>query len=275
MKDIVSVKWLKRNLNNENLILLDSSLNKTADGTASTFKDLTIPTARYFDLKANFSNKKSPYPNTIPSQKQFEVECRKLGINRSSVIIVFDNLGIYSSPRVWWMFKIMGHDNVAVLNGGLKEWIKNKLPTKKQTIETYTYGDFKAFLQKDFIVDYASVKRNIKQASFTIIDARSKGRFQGTENEPRKELKSGHIKGSINIPYNEVLFDSKYKSKKELNTLFEDKCNKADMLVFSCGSGLTACIVLLASTIAFKKSNYLYDGSWTEWAEKNNLKQGL
>ena len=100
----------------------------------------------------------------------------------------------------------------------------------------------------------------------------SAGRFKGRENEPRKELKSGHIKGSINIPYTEVLHNGKYKSVAELNKIFANKCSAKNKLVFSCGSGLTACIVLLACEIAFAKSRYVYDGSWTEWAQNNGLK---
>ncbi|MEP4531821.1 MAG: sulfurtransferase [Cyclobacteriaceae bacterium] len=272
MNELVSIEWLKDNLYKKDLILLDSSLTKTIDGKNSEFKDLSIPTARYFDLKANFSDRKSPYPNTIPTKEQFELECQKLGINNSSEIVIFDNLGIYSSPRVWWMFKVMGHDKVSVLNGGLNEWIKQKLQTKKRTHKTYEVGNFQASLNENYVVNYSTIKLNIDQQTFTLIDARSKGRFDGTDNEPRKELKSGNIKNSINIPFKDVLSDGKYKPKEELKKLFGDKCNYNDKVVFSCGSGLTACIVLLACEIAFKKGKFVYDGSWTEWAEKNNLK---
>ena len=272
MRELVSIEWLKENLYKKDLILLDSSLTKTIDGKKTEFKNLTIPTARYFDLKANFSDRNSPFPNTIPAKEQFELECRKLGINNSSEIVIFDNLGIYSSPRVWWMFKVMGHDKVSVLNGGLNEWIKRKLPTAKRTHEAYGDGDFKAYPNEEYIVNYSTIKQNTDQQIFTLIDARSKARFNGTENEPRKELKSGNIKNSINIPFNDVLSDGKFKSKEELKKLFKNMCNYDDKLVFSCGSGLTACIVLLACEIAFKKSKFVYDGSWTEWAEKNNLK---
>ena len=272
MNELVSIDWLKENLHKKDLILLDSSLSNTVDGKNSEFKDLTIPTARYFDLKANFSDRNSPLPNTMPSKGQFELECRKLGISQSSVIVIFDNLGMYSSPRVWWMFKTMGHDKVSVLDGGLKEWIKKGLPTEIRTHKTYENGDFEAYLRDNYIVKYADIKRNIQEQCFTIIDARSEGRYNGTEQEPRKELKSGHIKGSINIPFYDVLSDGRFKSKQELKNIFDNKCDINDKQVFSCGSGLTACIVLLASELAFKKSEFVYDGSWTEWAEKNNLK---
>ena len=271
MNPLVSVIWLKENLNKSNLIVLDSSLDKTVSGSVSKFKDLTIPTARYFDLKSHFSDTKSPFPNTMPTKAQFEKECQKLGINKSSELIVFDNQGIYSSPRVWWMFKIMGHHSVKVLDGGLVEWVNKGFPTEKRTQKTYNQGDFMATLNKDYIIDFNTVKQNTLQHTFTLIDARSKERFEGIANEPRKTLKSGKIRGSINLPFKDVLYKGKYKSKAELKALFKNKCNYNDKLVFSCGSGLTACIVLLACEIGFKKSPFVYDGSWTEWATKNSL----
>ncbi|MCE2612334.1 sulfurtransferase [Flavobacteriaceae bacterium D16] len=272
MKELVSIEWLSENLGKKELILLDASLDMTAHGKYSEYNDLTIPNAKYFDLKRNFSDRRSDLPNTLPPKEQFEFECQKLGINRTSEIVVFDNLGIYSSPRVWWMFKIMGQKNVSVLDGGLPEWMKKGLKTEKRKKQTYELGNFEASVAENFIVKYCDIQKNIENRTFTLIDARSEGRFNGTEEEPRKQLKSGHIKGSVNIPFEEVLNNGKYKSKAELKRLFNDKCNIENNLVFSCGSGLTACILLLASEIAFKKSKYVYDGSWTEWAEKNNLK---
>lgn len=272
MRELVSIEWLSKNLGKKDLVLLDTSLDQTADAKYSTYKELTIPAARYLDLKANFSDRNTELPNTLPSKEQFESECRKLGINQTSEIVVFDNLGIYSSPRVWWMFKIMGHDKISVLDGGLPEWINKGHKTEKKQKQSYEVGNFKASFIEDFVVTYADIHKNITQKDFTIIDARSEGRFKGTAPEPRKELKSGSIEESVNIPFKEVLSHGKYKPIAELKDIFDKKCKTKDQLVFSCGSGLTACIVLLASEVAFKKSRYVYDGSWTEWAEKNKLK---
>ena len=272
MKELVSIKWLEQNINKTDLILLDASLAKTANGKKSKYKDLTIPSARIFNLKDNFSDRNSAFPNTMPSKEKFELECQKLGISKTSGVIVFDNHGIYSSPRVWWMFKTMGHDKVSVLDGGLKEWVKKGLRTENRTHKTYETGDFEACLNEDYIINYNSIKLNTEKQTFTLIDARSEGRFNGAEQDPRTELKSGHIKGSINIPYNNVLSNGKYKSKEVLKKLFGTKCDTNEKLVFSCGSGLTACIVFLACEFAFTKSKFVYDGSWTEWAENNNLK---
>ena len=120
-KTLVSTHWLHENLNNPDLIILDASQSTNQAGKKSEFENLQIKDARHFDLKNTFSDPKSEFPNTLPSQENFEKEARKLGINASSKIVVYDNLGIYTSPRVWWMFKAMGHEAVTVLDGGLPD----------------------------------------------------------------------------------------------------------------------------------------------------------
>ena len=272
MNNVVSVEWLHINLYNTDLIVLDASLKTTADGSISKSHLDTIPKARYFDLKNVFLDTNSPFPNTIPNEVHFEIECQKLGIFKDSKIVVFDSKGIYSSPRVWWLFNLMGHQNIAVLDGGLPQWVNNGYQIEVRTSKTYDIGNFKAKFQIKNIKKYQDVLDNLHTKTFIIVDARSKGRFNGTAKEPRKHLKSGHIQDSINIPYNEVLTNGKFKTETTLKTLFTKKYNSKKMLVFSCGSGLTACIVMLAHTIAFNKSQAIYDGSWTEWAELQNLK---
>lgn len=272
MREIVSTEWLNQNLSNPNLIILDASIKTSANGKEFETFDRTIPYARFFDLKNVFLDKRSPYPNTIPNPEKFELECRKLGINQSSEIVAFDNNGIFSSPRVWWLFTVMGHEKISVLNGGLPSWIQNGFRTEKKHVETFETGDFKVNFNKLSVVDFDQILNNTKDKKFTIIDARSESRFTGIGQEPRKHLKSGKIKNSINIPYQEVLKDGKYKSKSELFNLFEERAESEKELVFSCGSGMTACIVMLGCQIGYKNFLRVYDGSWTEWAERNNLK---
>jgi len=271
MNEIVSVAWLNQNKENKNLLILDASMNKITEKKSKVLSEETIPNSLFFDLKNSFSDKESEFPNTIPSSLQFETECRKLGINNSTQLVVFDNLGVYSTPRVWWLFRAMGHKNIAVLDGGLPEWKKQKLETEIRKPKEMKQGDFKANFNPNFVFDYEQVAENCSNNKFTIVDARSAGRFAGTENEPRKRLQSGHIPHSINIPFGEVLTEGKFKSKPELIELFDLRSDSEKELVFSCGSGLTASIVMLAHVIA-KGNNYkIYDGSWTEWAEKQKL----
>ncbi|MFT4668426.1 MAG: thiosulfate/3-mercaptopyruvate sulfurtransferase [Gammaproteobacteria bacterium] len=275
MEELVSVEWLNNNLSLSNLVILDASPQKTVQDKNPSFRDLYIPNSRLFKIKENFTNKESSFPNTIPSLLQFREECRNLGINNNSIIIVYDNLGIYTSPRVWWLFKTMGHKNIRVLNGGIPEWINKGFETVKieNLNQKYMLGNLDCNFNKKYLVKYDDIIDNIDSNKFLLIDARSKGRFNGTEDEPRKYLKSGNIPNSVSIPYQSLLENGKFKSVDEINDIFIQKTNKQAELVFSCGSGMTACIVLLASEIAFKKSKFLYDGSWTEYAELKNLKK--
>ena len=273
MNEIVSVAWLNENSDNEKLIVLDASLKSTIGGLRTDLDQKTIPQARYFDIANDFVDKESPFPNTIPDTAQFELAVRRLGINKDSIVVVFDNLGIYSSPRVWWLFKIMGHIQIFVLDGGLPEWKNKGFLMKERMHDTYEIGDFNADFQNQYLVTYSDVLLNRSNQSFVLVDARSKGRFNGTEKEPRKQLKSGCVGNSVNRPYQEVLDNGKYKSKEELRQLFESIGDSDTDFVFSCGSGLTACILMLACEISYKKSRRLYDGSWSEWAELQGLKE--
>ena len=266
IEPLISSQWLFENIKDPNIIILDASqkaitANKTVDNTEQ------IIGARYFDLKNNFSDPSSDLPNTFPKPSQFEAECQKLGINNSSKIIVYDNLSIYSSPRVWWMFKVMGHQNVAVLNGGLPDWIAQGFPTTKNQPQQFELGNFKAHFNPESIKDYTFIKTNLNNKNNIVIDARSSGRFNGTAPEPREGLRSGSIPNSFNIPFQNVLKNGKYKSKEELAYIFSKINVQGKSLTFSCGSGLTACILLLASELTIPNKTSVYDGSWTEWAQ--------
>ena len=165
----------------------------------------------------------------------------------------------------------MGHSNIAVLDGGLPEWIKNGFETEQKEFKTYDNGNFEAILQPSNVKFYEDILSNISSQNAVLIDVRPKGRFDGTKSEPRKSLKSGHIPNSVNIPYKNVLDDGKYKSVEDLKNLFGEKTFENEDLIFSCGSGITACIVLLASELILENNKSVYDGSWTEWATKQDL----
>jgi thiosulfate/3-mercaptopyruvate sulfurtransferase len=266
---IVTSQWLFENLDNPNLIILDAS-QKAIYSTTTTNNNLKITGARYFDLKNNFSNNASDLPNMLPNATQFEAESQKLGINNSSVIVVYDNLGIYSSPRAWWMFKTMGHQNVFVLDGGLPDWIEKKYPIEENEPQQYIAGDFKAQFDSTRVKNYNFIKTNLNNQENIIIDARSSGRFNGTAPEPREGLRSGSIPNSLNIPFGDVLDNGKFKSKEELKSIFSKINPENKELIYSCGSGLTACIILLAGELVLSNKTSIYDGSWTEWAQIEN-----
>ena len=267
LKPIVSVKWLFENLTDPDLVLLNASPSSNVSGLKSELDDVQIAGSRTFDLKKNFSDKKSEFPNTLLSAKDFQKEVRKMGINKDSKIVVYDNLGIYTSPRVWWMFKTMGHQNIAVLNGGLPEWVKKGYATESIQQDIYKKGNFKATLNQDMVLNFEAMQVCSTNQEAVIFDARSKGRFEGTAPEPRAGLRSGNIPNSMNLPWKDVVKNGKFKSKKALKEIFST-IKKEDSIVFSCGSGLTACIILLAAELVMDNPKSVYDGSWTEWAQK-------
>ncbi|SDX83224.1 thiosulfate/3-mercaptopyruvate sulfurtransferase [Lutibacter oricola] len=264
--NLVSVNWLKNELSNPNLIILDASpLSNKANLTAE-FLGEKIKGARIFDSEKVFVDTESNIPNMFPSEEKFTKECQQLGINKNSIIVVYDNLGIYLSPRVWWMFKTMGHTNVAVLDGGLSAYKNAGLPcaSYKQE-ENLLKGNFEADFNIENIKDSNFVLENIASKKEVVIDARGNGRFTGKLPEPRVNMQSGHIPNAINLPFSNVLDNGKMKPKSQLKSIFNELDLANNNLVFSCGSGVTACIILLASDLVLDNKKSLYDGSWVEW----------
>lgn len=267
MNPLVSVSWLSQNLNAPNLVVLDVSLESNIANIKVEFPGIQIKGARYFDLKRNFSDLESRLPNTLPNPKYFSLACRNLGINNNSTIVVYDNIGIYASPRVWWMFKSMGHKNIAVLDGGLPLWKNKDYPTESIQNRVLPEGDFKAKFNPNLLKKAFKIIENITSKEAILVDARSNGRFSGLIPETRKNLKSGHIPNAINLPFLEVLKDGKFLSPNEISAIFKKLKIDKRPKIFTCGSGLTACILILASTLISEDNHFLYDGSWSEWGQ--------
>ena len=267
MNPLVSVSWLSQNLNAPNLVVLDVSLESNIANIKVEFPGIQIKGARYFDLKRNFSDLESRLPNTLPNPKYFSLACRNLGINNNSTIVVYDNIGIYASPRVWWMFKSMGHKNIAVLDGGLPSWKNKNYPTESIQNRVLPEGDFKAKFNPNLLKKAFKIIENITSKEAILVDARSNGRFFGLIPETRKNLKSGHIPNAINLPFLEVLKDGKFISTNEISDIFKKLKIDKRPKIFTCGSGLTACILILASTLISEDNHFLYDGSWSEWGQ--------
>ena len=259
---IVESDWLCEQLDDPSVIILDASYTPVS-GTKSSYEGQFIAGARIFDID-HFSDHLSPLPHMLATASDFQHRARFLGIDKESTIICYDNQGIYSSPRAWWMFKAMGHEKVAVLNGGLPEWLEKGYPVEKKPRSTFPAGNFDASLNDSLVRSLEQVAENMRSRSFQLIDARSARRFDGTHPEPRPHLPSGHIPQSINIPFQAVLEGSRFKSKAALQALFAEI--PEEPVVFSCGSGLTACITLLAAELVLENDKAVYDGSWTEWA---------
>ncbi|GGG99991.1 sulfurtransferase [Polaribacter pacificus] len=268
---LVSVEWLYRNLADKDLVILNATLPKVAANNKAALQENQIKKAIFFDIKKTFSDVNAQFPNTVLPAKEFEVEAQKLGVNTTSCIVVYDEHGIYSSPRAWWLFKTMGFDNVAVLDGGLPAWKKAEFPTVLKEQTQKTLGDFKAKYRAHLFKDYKQVLENIQSQQQLVIDARSSARFTAEELEPRPEVKNGHIPNSKNLPFTKVLTDGHLASKSKLQTTFKEFVSKDKALIFSCGTGITACILALAATVAGYDKTSVYDGSWTEWGSLPDL----
>ena len=264
LQSLVSSKWLNENLNRSNIVVLYTTLIPKMKSIPQEVKTLQISGALFFDLQGVFSDQNSSLPKTIPSEEHFQIGCQKLGISKDSKVVVYDTLGIYSSPRVWFLFKSMGHKEVYVLNGGLRAWLAGGFKTVEKRETKVERSNFYACFHPDFLIDKSRVVEAIKSRSSVVLDARSAARFNGEVPEIRKGLRKGHIPTSGNLYYARLLDEGKYKSMEELKMLF-DQYDASTLIIFSCGSGITACILLLAANEIVQNGLLLYDGSWTEW----------
>jgi thiosulfate/3-mercaptopyruvate sulfurtransferase len=272
---LVSTDWLRKNFINKNIKILDCSwhMPTTQRSGKLEFEQTHIPGSIFFDID-EFSDKNSEFPHTILPGDIFSEMISNLGISNQDHIVVYDSLGIFSSPRVWWMFQYFGHKEVSILDGGLVKWLKEKKEIETGKGKKYPKTNFKVTVNKSMLKIYDDIKNNIINNQFQVIDARSKGRFLGTEPEPRANLKSGSIQNSINLPWNECI-DPETKcflDKSLLEKKFKALKIKLDQpLVFSCGSGVSACVIGKAFNIVNNNEPIIYDGSWSEWAIKEGL----
>lgn len=263
---LVDVDWLKNQLSNPNLILLDASANNPTLQNTDESALVTIPGARHFDIDGEMSDHQAPFPHTMLSPDEFTQRLQALGVNNDSVVVVFDNAGIFSSPRAWWMLNAMGHEDVRLLNGGLPAWLAANQPTAQEYALPASKGNFIAVPKAEKFVNINDVKAAIENSSHLIVDARSAERFNSLVDEPRPNLRRGNIPTSINLPFATLLNQGFYKPFDELKTLLAEQAINADrQIVFSCGSGLTACINAFAATLCGHENVSVYDGSWTEW----------
>ena len=271
---LIDCEWLRANLRAANLVVLDASVPPVVPGfipvnTAEKFAAITG--ARRFDYDKQICKPNSSLPHMLPGAELFQEEVRKLGINTNSAIVVYDDVGIYASPRAWWMFRAMGHSNVAVLDGGLPAWLKASGPVSSKLAVAEQLGNFVAHLNPELFCDFAVVRSALQDASCRVLDARSAGRFHGTAPEPRPGVRSGHMPNARNLPFPEVLKDGHLKPVAQLREIFESLVTRAQKLITSCGSGLTACILTLAANLAGYERLSVYDGSWAEWGAPSKL----
>ncbi|ENM5762869.1 TPA: sulfurtransferase [Vibrio mimicus] len=269
---LVTAQWLQQHLHDPNLVILDSSIEFQIPTESEKDWINKIPNAQRFDYDKVFCAPDSPLPHMMPSEERFNTLARELGINQDSFIVVYDNSGTFASPRAWWMFKAMGHHKVYILNGGLTEWKAQGYSVTQNYREPRAKGNFDGKHNPKAFVDASYVLKQIDNPHSQTIDARGLARFFGEVPEPRPGVRSGHIPGSACLPFAELIAGHKLKEETELRPLLTHMLpDTTQEYLFSCGSGVTACIVLLAAYVCGYQNLSVYDGSWTEWGQRQDL----
>ncbi len=272
MNALISVEELSALLGAPNVKVLDASISFQIPSEGKKITDRWIPGSLRFDYDNDFCLPSSTLPHMMPTEDGFNRSAQNLGLQKDDLIVVYDNSGTLASPRAWWMFKAMGHDNVRVLNGGLPAWIAAELPVVELLSVPTQQGTFSGSLFEQAFLDAQTVLEHSNNHSANIIDARSKARFFGEVPEPREGLRSGHIPNSICLPFQDLMVDGHIKPCTELEPVFNELAVKDDQaFIFSCGSGITACILLLAAHQLGLRNVSVYDGSWTEWGSNHHL----
>ncbi len=269
---LVSTDWLAAHIDDPHVKVIDASfkLPGVLPLPVDDYLAAHIPGAVFFDVDA-ISDHDNPRPHMFPDAAQFARDIAALGISTGDTVVAYDSGGWVAAPRAWWMFLSFGYANVKVLDGGLKKWTQEGRPTHAGKV-TAKPGKFTAKLDPSYIRSQAEVLANIGTRAEQLVDARPRGRFEGTAPEPRPDSRSGHIPGSRNVPYAE-LFDAKTGAMKPIDELRKAFAGAGvDMtkpIVTTCGSGVSALVLTLALYRLGVRGSALYDGSWSEWGLPN------
>ena len=265
---MVSVDWLAQRLDAPDIRLVDASsfMPGSARNAQSEYEAGHIPGAVFFDIN-EICDTDSDLPHMMPSAEKFTSRVKKLGLGDGLRLVIYDSLGIFSSPRVWWMFRHMGHADVVVLDGGLPAWIAAGHPLEDMP-PVARERHFTVRRRADLIRDMDQVAIKLATKSAQLVDARSAARFEGSAPEPREGLPSGHMKGALNVAYSDLLnSDNTLKDAASLSELMSKAgVDLQARIVTTCGSGVTACVLALALARLGRWDVPIYDGSWTQWA---------
>lgn len=272
-RTLVSTGWLAAHLDDPDLRVIDASyyLPDMGRDAKAEYGASHIPGARFFDID-EISDQRSPLPHMAPPVEKFMSRMRAMGVGDGHQVVVYDGSGMFSAPRVWWTFRLMGKTDVAVLDGGFPKWVAEGRPVEDMP-PVLRDRHMTASRQNMLVRDVTQVAAAAKLGDHEIIDARSPGRFRGEESEPRPGLRSGHIPGSKNVHYRTLLNDDgTMKSPEALRTVFEAAgVDLSRPAITTCGSGVTAAILALALERMGRSRWSLYDGSWAEWGMYGDL----
>jgi thiosulfate/3-mercaptopyruvate sulfurtransferase len=269
---LLATDWLAAHLGAPDVRIVDGSwhMPQTRRDARAEFAEAHIPGAVFFDIDA-IADHSTSLPHMLPSAEEFSRAAGALGIGNGDRVIVYDTRGVASACRVWWTFRVFGHDAVAVLDGGLPKWRVEGRP-----VETGAPAPparrFSATLRPELVRALAAMRANLDARAEQVLDARSRGRFVGAEPEPRAGLRGGHIPGSLNLPYDTLYRpDGTLVGEAELHRRFADAgVDLSAPVVTSCGSGITACVLALGLHVLGRPDVPVYDGSWTEWGGRED-----
>lgn len=265
---LVETEWLARHLQAPDVRIVDASwyMPSANRDARAEYEEAHIPGAVFFDID-EISDAGTDFPHMLPSAEKFSSHMRRMGLGDGNRVVVYDGAGLFSAPRVWWMFRVFGHDDVAVLNGGLPKWRKENRPLE-QGKQSPQVRHFTARMNHLLVRDIDQMRANLKSKAEQVLDARSAGRFAGKEPEPRPGVRSGHIPGSHNLPYPEIL-DPETKTVLPADRLAAKFAaagvDIAKPIVTTCGSGITASALAFGLYLVGRPNVAVYDGSWSEW----------
>lgn len=274
-ESLVSTEWLAAHLDAPDVRVVDgtSFLPGVDRNAKAEYRDCHIPGAVFFDID-DIADDEAELPHMVPSPEKFSSRVRKLGLGDGNRIVVYDaNGGGQAACRVWWMFRLFGHEDVSVLDGGLPKWLAEERPTDdlppvpRERHFTPRYNNF-------LVRSVDQVMDNCEKMRELVVDARAAGRFAGTADEPRPGIRKGHIPGSVNLPFQELMDKDNnfvFRSADEIAAIFKEaEINFSKPLVASCGSGVTACVIAFAGHLIGQSDIAIYDGSWSEWGTRHD-----
>ncbi|EMQ3428525.1 3-mercaptopyruvate sulfurtransferase [Escherichia coli O113:H32] len=269
----VGADWLAEHIDDPEIQIIDARMASPGQedrNVAQEYLNGHIPGAVFFDIEA-LSDHTSPLPHMLPRPETFAVAMRELGVNQDKHLIVYDEGNLFSAPRAWWMLRTFGVEKVSILGGGLAGWQRDDLLLEEGAVEL-PEGEFNAAFNPEAVVKVTDVLLASHENTAQIIDARPAARFNAEVDEPRPGLRRGHIPGALNVPWTELVREGELKTTDELDAIFFDRGVSYDKpIIVSCGSGVTAAVVLLALATLDVPNVKLYDGAWSEWGARADL----